>query len=72
MKAMILAAGFGTRLKPLTDNLPKALIEYNGKPMLAHQITRLKDAGINEIIINVHHHPEKMIEYIGKMTSVQT
>lgn len=65
MKAMILAAGFGTRLKPLTDHLPKALIEYAGKPMLAHQIARLKEAGISEGIINVHHHPEKMIEYIS-------
>lgn len=64
MKAMILAAGFGTRLKPLTDNLPKALVEYRSKPMLVHQITRLKEAGISEIIINVHHHPDKMMEYI--------
>ena len=64
MKAMILAAGFGTRLKPLTDNLPKALIEYRSQSMLVHQITRLKEAGISEIIINVHHHPDKMKEYI--------
>ena len=62
---MILAAGFGTRLKPLTDTLPKALIEYKGCPMIAYQIDRLKEAGIKEIIVNVHHHPEKMIEYIS-------
>lgn len=64
MKAMILAAGFGTRLKPLTDALPKALIEYRSRTMLSHQIDRLKAAGIDEIIVNVHHHPEKMIAYI--------
>jgi MurNAc alpha-1-phosphate uridylyltransferase len=66
MKAMILAAGFGTRLKPLTDNLPKALVEFKSQPMLVHQIKRLKEAGISEIIINVHHHPDKIREYIGK------
>lgn len=66
MKGMILAAGFGTRLKPLTDNLPKALIEYKSHPMLNYQIERFKDAGISEIVINIHHHPEKIINYLNE------
>jgi N-acetyl-alpha-D-muramate 1-phosphate uridylyltransferase len=64
MKAMILAAGFGTRLKPLTDNLPKALIKYQNKTLLQYQVDKLKDAGIYEIVINTHHYPDKIKEYI--------
>ena len=55
MKAMIFAAGLGTRLKPLTDSTPKALLPINGKPMLEHVILKLKDAGFHQIAINVHH-----------------
>ena len=55
MKAMIFAAGLGTRLKPLTDHTPKALLPINGKPMLEHVILKLKDAGFNQIAINIHH-----------------
>lgn len=64
MKAMILAAGLGTRLKPLTDNNPKALIRVNNRTLLACVIDRLKQFGVTEIIINVHHFAEKIIEYI--------
>lgn len=63
MKAMILAAGFGTRLKPLTDTLPKALVQYKNLPMISRQIDRLKSAGISEIVVNVHHFPEKMVSF---------
>jgi len=55
MKAMILAAGLGTRLQPLTDNTPKALVEVGNKPMLEHAILRLKAAGFTHIVINIHH-----------------
>ena len=55
MKAMIFAAGLGTRLKPITDTLPKALVPVCGKPLLAHVVGMLKDAGFSEIVINVHH-----------------
>ena len=52
MKAMIFAAGLGTRLRPLTDNMPKALVSVASKPMLERVILRLKDAGFNDITIN--------------------
>ena len=64
MKAMILAAGFGTRLKPYTDHKPKALIKINGTPMLELLIKKLISFGINDIIINVHHFAEKIIAFL--------
>ncbi|MBE2226807.1 MAG: NTP transferase domain-containing protein [Ignavibacteria bacterium] len=63
--AFILAAGFGTRLKPFTDNLPKALVEYKGKPMIENVITRLKAYGVTDFYINTHHFAEKMEEYFA-------
>lgn len=64
MKAMIFAAGLGTRLKPLTDTIPKALIPVAGKPLLEHIILKLKSSGFDEIIINVHHFSEKIIAFL--------
>lgn len=64
-KALILAAGLGTRLKPLTDYLPKALVPFNGKPMIENVINKLTRAGINNILINTHHHADKMEEYFA-------
>ena len=61
---MIFAAGLGTRLKPLTDNLPKALIPIAGKPLLEHIILKLKAAGYDEIIVNIHHFADKIIEFL--------
>ncbi|MFH1195740.1 MAG: nucleotidyltransferase family protein [bacterium] len=69
MKAMILAAGLGTRLKPLTDERPKALVPFNGKPLLEHVITKLISQGFYEIIINVHHFAEQVIDYVSKKNS---
>ncbi len=63
---MILSAGIGSRLKPLTNNKPKALVEVNGKPMLGLVIEKLSGIGFNEIIINVHHHARQIIDYIQK------
>jgi NDP-sugar pyrophosphorylase family protein len=65
MKAMILAAGLGTRLKPITDNIPKALVPINGKPMLEHLILKLKAAGFHEIVINIHHLGEQIIDFLA-------
>ncbi|RMF57268.1 MAG: nucleotidyltransferase family protein [Calditrichaeota bacterium] len=64
MKAMILAAGVGSRLRPLTEEKPKALIEVDGKPLLEHVLTRLLSAGVTEVIINVHHFAEQIVEFV--------
>ena len=64
MKAMILAAGLGTRLRPLTNSKPKALIEINKIPLLEIVIKRLKLYGFNEIIINVHHFADQIIDFL--------
>ena len=64
MKAMIFAAGMGTRLKPLTDTIPKALVPLSGKPLLQHTIEKLKASGFNEIIINVHHFADMIIDFV--------
>ena len=64
MKAMIFAAGLGTRLKPLTDRLPKALVPLAGKTLLQWQIEQLKTAGITDIVVNVHHFPDMIIDYL--------
>jgi NDP-sugar pyrophosphorylase family protein len=64
MKAMILAAGLGTRLKPFTDEHPKALAMVNGKTLLQRSIEYLKDFGITEVIINVHHFADKIMAAI--------
>lgn len=64
MKAMIFAAGLGTRLKPLTDSIPKAMVTISGKPLLQHTIEKLKSSGFDEIIINVHHFPEQIIDFL--------
>ncbi|MGV0847061.1 nucleotidyltransferase family protein [Empedobacter falsenii] len=64
MKAMIFAAGLGTRLKPFTDNHPKALAVVNGKPLLQRNIEYLKSFGIEEIVINVHHFADQIIEFL--------
>ena len=61
---MIFAAGLGTRLKPLTDTLPKALVPLAGKTLLQWQIERLKAAGITNIVVNVHHFPDMIINYL--------
>jgi NDP-sugar pyrophosphorylase family protein len=64
MKAMILAAGLGTRLKPLTDTRPKALVELNGRTLLEITLTRLRTFGVAEVIINVHHRADMVINYL--------
>ena len=65
MKAMILAAGLGTRLRPLTDHGPKALVEVAGRTLLEITLARLRSVGICEVIINVHHFADMIIKYLG-------
>lgn len=64
MKAMLLAAGFGTRLKPFTEHNPKALAEVNGKSLLQHNIEYLQQFGIYDVVVNVHHFAEQIIQAI--------
>ena len=64
MKAMIFAAGLGTRLRPLTDNMPKALVPVAGKPMLERVILKLKESGFNDITINIHHFGDQIIDFL--------
>ena len=64
MEAMILAAGAGTRLKPITDSIPKALVEVNKRPMLGRVLDRVIDAGASRVIVNTHHHAEQIRAYI--------
>ena len=64
MKAMIFAAGLGTRLKPLTDSIPKALLPLAGKTLLQWQIERLQEAGITDIVVNIHHFGQQIIDYL--------
>lgn len=66
MKAMILAAGLGKRLKPFTDNHPKALAIINGKPILQRNIEYLAFFGIKEVIVNVHHFADQIIDLVKK------
>ena len=64
MKAMILAAGLGTRLRPLTDDRPKALVEVAGRTLLEITLSRLSAFGIRDVIINVHHFADKIVDYL--------
>ena len=66
MKAMILAAGLGTRFKPWTDEHPKALALVNGKSLLERNILYLQSYGIRDVIVNVHHYPDQILEVIHK------
>jgi NDP-sugar pyrophosphorylase family protein len=63
-QAMIFAAGLGTRLKPLTDTMPKALVRIGGEPLIKHVILRLKEAGFQRIVVNVHHFAQQIIDYL--------
>ena len=64
MKAMVLAAGLGTRLRPLTDDRPKALVEIGGRTLLEITLSRLRAFGVREVIINVHHFAGMIVEYL--------
>lgn len=65
MKAFILAAGKGKRLKPITNNIPKPLIEIKGKPLLEWSLIKLRSAGVKEIVINLHYLSDQIVDYFG-------
>jgi NDP-sugar pyrophosphorylase family protein len=64
MKAMILAAGLGTRLRPLTSDRPKALVEIGGRSLLEITLSRLRTFGVGEVIVNVHHFADVVVDYL--------
>ncbi len=64
-QAMIFAAGLGTRLKPLTDTMPKAMVRVGGEPLLKRVIFRLRNAGFTHLVINVHHFPQQIVDYLA-------
>ena len=66
MKAMIFAAGLGTRLKPITDTLPKALVPVGGRPLIEHVVRKLKASGIEEVVVNVHHFADKIQDWVSQ------
>ena len=65
MRALLLAAGYGLRLRPITNSLPKCLVNINGRPLLDYWIELLSDAGIKDILINLHYFPEQVKSYIS-------
>ena len=71
MKAMIFAAGLGTRLKPITDTLPKAMVPVCGKPLIEHVSRKLLSFGIDEVVVNVHHFADKIEEWIASQDYMQ-
>ena len=69
MRAMILAAGLGTRLRPLTNDRPKALVEINGRTLLEITLARLRSFGVRDVIVNVHHFADMVVDYLNAQDS---
>ena len=69
--AMVLAAGLGTRMRPLTDTTPKALIPVGGKPLIDHMLDRLRDAGVERAVVNVHHFADQMEAHLAKRRDLE-
>ena len=65
MQAMIFAAGLGTRLKPLTDTMPKALVKVGGEPLIKRVIDKLSASGVDRIVVNVHHFAQQITDYLN-------
>ncbi|HEX4080389.1 MAG TPA: nucleotidyltransferase family protein [Rhizomicrobium sp.] len=70
-RAMILAAGYGTRMRPLTNDLPKPLIKLRGKPLIDHVIDRLVGGGVEFIVVNLHHHAETLKAHLARRRDVE-
>lgn len=66
---MVLAAGLGTRMRPLTDDRPKALVEVGGRPLIDHMLDRLAEAGVRRAVVNVHAHADRLIEHLDQCGS---
>jgi N-acetyl-alpha-D-muramate 1-phosphate uridylyltransferase len=70
-KAMVLAAGLGLRMRPLTERIPKPLVQVAGRPLLDHVLNKLGDAGVDEAIVNVHYLPDQIIQHVAGRTRPQ-
>jgi MurNAc alpha-1-phosphate uridylyltransferase len=68
-KAMVLAAGLGVRMRPLTDHLPKPLVRVAGQPLLDHVLDKLAAAGVSEVVVNVHYLPDQIIDHVAARKS---
>src|SRR5215469_2874868 len=68
-KAMVLAAGLGLRMRPLTDHVPKPLVQVAGRPLLDHVLDKLAAAGVSEAVVNVHYLPDQIIDHVALRTS---
>lgn len=68
--AMVLAAGLGTRMRPITDTIPKPLVKIAGKPMIDYALDSLVEAGVETVVVNVHHHADQMIAHLGARSDV--
>jgi N-acetyl-alpha-D-muramate 1-phosphate uridylyltransferase len=68
VKAMVLAAGLGLRMRPLTDHMPKPLVQVAGRALLDHVLDKLGDAGVNEAVVNVHYLPDQIIDHVATRT----
>ena len=66
--AFVLAAGMGTRMRPLTDNMPKPMVRLKGKPLIDHVLDRLASAGIERAVVNVHHYADMLIQHLAQRT----
>ncbi len=64
MRALLLAAGLGTRLRPLTDTVPKCLVPIHGKPLLGYWLAMLRDAGVFPMLVNLHYMADKVRQYL--------
>src|SRR3954462_15108220 len=69
LKAMVLAAGLGVRMRPLTDRMPKPLVPVAGRPLLDHVLDKLADAGVRDAVVNVHYLPDQIVEHVASRSA---